>query len=85
MGRQLWNKGFEPDKMIEQFTVGADRDLDLRLARYDVMGSLAHIKMLESIGLLTADELAVLTAELERVAEMIERGEFAIEEGVEDV
>ena len=85
MGRQLWNKGFEPDKMIEQFTVGADRDLDLRLARYDVMGSLAHIKMLESIGLLTVDELAVLTAELERVAEMIERGEFVIEEGVEDV
>ncbi|MDE6668699.1 MAG: argininosuccinate lyase [Muribaculaceae bacterium] len=85
MGKQLWNKGFEPDKMIERFTVGADRELDLRLARYDVMGSLAHIKMLESIGLLSSDELAVLTTELERVSEMIERGEFVIEEGVEDV
>ncbi|MDE5796013.1 MAG: argininosuccinate lyase, partial [Muribaculaceae bacterium] len=85
MGKQLWNKGFEPNKMIERFTVGADRELDLRLARYDVMGSIAHIKMLESIGLLTADELAVLMTELERVGEMIERGEFMIEDGVEDV
>lgn len=49
---KLWSKGFEPDKMIEQFTVGNDRELDLRLARYDVQGSMAHIRMLESIGLL---------------------------------
>ena len=53
----LWDKGYEPDKMIEEFTVGQDRELDLRLARYDVEGSMAHIRMLESIGLLTKDEL----------------------------
>ena len=82
---KLWSKGFEPDKMIEQFTVGADRELDLRLARYDVQGSMAHIKMLESIGLLTADELKVLLGGLQEIADIIERGEFVIEEGVEDV
>lgn len=82
---KLWSKDFEPDKMIEQFTVGADRELDLRLARYDVQGSKAHIKMLESIGLLSADELATLTAELDRIADIIERGEFEIAPGVEDV
>ena len=52
---KLWNKGFEPDKAIEKFTVGRDRELDLRLARYDVEGSMAHITMLESIGLLAKD------------------------------
>lgn len=82
---KLWSKDFEPDKMIEQFTVGADRELDLRLARYDVQGSKAHIKMLESIGLLSADELATLTAELDSIADIIERGEFEIAPGVEDV
>lgn len=82
---KLWSKGFEPDKMIEEFTVGNDRELDMKLARYDVQGSLAHIRMLESIGLLTADELRVLTAELQDIARMIERGEFTIEPGVEDV
>lgn len=82
---KLWSKGFEPDKMIEEFTVGRDRELDLRLARYDVEGSMAHIRMLESIGLLSADELSVLLAELGNISEMIARGEFVIEEGVEDV
>lgn len=82
---KLWSKGFEPDRMIEEFTVGNDRDLDMQLARYDVQGSLAHIKMLESIGLLTAEELNTLTAGLNDIAEMIERGEFKIEPGVEDV
>lgn len=82
---KLWSKGFEPDKMIEEFTVGQDRELDLRLARYDVQGSLAHIAMLESIGLLTADELAVLTEALNDIAATIERGEFVIEPGIEDV
>lgn len=82
---KLWSKGFEPDKMIEAFTVGNDRELDLRLARYDVQGSMAHIRMLESIGLLKADELEVLLKALEEIAEVIERGEFTIEEGVEDV
>ncbi|MDE6341660.1 MAG: argininosuccinate lyase [Muribaculaceae bacterium] len=82
---KLWNKGFEPDKNIEQFTVGRDRELDLRLARYDVQGSMAHISMLESIGLLTKDELDTLLPALQQIAEEIERGEFTIEEGVEDV
>lgn len=82
---KLWNKGFEPDKAIEDFTVGADRELDLRLARYDVQGSMAHIRMLESIGLIESAELPVLLAALERIAQSIERGEFVIEDGVEDV
>lgn len=82
---KLWDKGFEPDKMIEKFTVGQDRELDLRLARYDVQGSMAHIKMLQKIGLLTADELKVLLAALDEILAVIERGDFVIEEGVEDV
>ena len=82
---KLWSKGSEPDKMIEEFTVGQDRELDLQLARFDVEGSKAHIKMLESIGLLKTDELQILTAALNDIAEIIERGEFVIEPGVEDV
>ena len=82
---KLWNKGFEPDKLIEDFTVGADRELDLRLARYDVQGSMAHIRMLERIGLIESSELPVLLESLDRIAQSIERGEFIIEEGVEDV
>lgn len=82
---KLWSKGFEPDKMIEEFTVGNDRELDLRLARYDVEGSMAHIKMLQSIGLLSAEELDILLKALGEIAEVIERGEFKIEDGIEDV
>ena len=82
---KLWSKGFEPDKMIEEFTVGNDRELDLKLARYDVMGSMAYIRMLESIGLLSGDELKSLLEALEDIAAIIERGEFTIEPGIEDV
>lgn len=82
---KLWDKGFEPDEMIEKFTVGNDRELDLSLARYDVQGSMAHIRMLESIGLLGKDELEILLGGLSDIAESIEKGEFRIEEGVEDV
>ncbi len=82
---KLWDKGFEPDKMIENFTVGQDRELDLRLARYDVEGSKAHIRMLQKIGLLKADELDTLLAALDEIAATIERGEFTIDEGIEDV
>lgn len=85
MAKQLWNKGFEPDQSIEDFTVGRDRELDLRLARYDVQGSIAHIKMLEKIGLLTSGELARLLPALEEIAGMIEEGRFTIDPGVEDV
>ncbi|MCF0184379.1 MAG: argininosuccinate lyase [Bacteroidaceae bacterium] len=82
---KLWEKDFEMNAEIERFTVGRDRELDMFLARHDVVGSMAHITMLESIGLLTADELRVLTDELRRIHGEIERGEFVIEEGVEDV
>ena len=71
--------------MIEQFTVGRDRELDLRLARYDVDGSMAHIKMLASIGLLGREELPVLLDGLSEIAAVIERGEFEIEPDIEDV
>ena len=82
---KLWSKGFEPDKLIEEFTVGRDRELDLRLAKYDVEGSMAHIRMLESIGLLEADELKILLEALEEIKATAEHGEFVIEEGIEDV
>lgn len=82
---KLWDKGFIPDELIENFTVGRDRELDLMMAREDVEGSIAHITMLESIGLLTSDELEVLLAELENIKGEIARGEFAIEPDVEDV
>ena len=78
MAGKLWDKGYEPDKMIEEYTVGDDRELDMRLARYDVEGSLAHIAMLETIGLLTAEELEKLTAGLKEIAAEIEAGRFEI-------
>ena len=82
---QLWNKGFEPDQLIEKFTVGKDRELDLKLAEYDVKGSIAHIKMLESIGLLSREELDILLPSLQKILDEIERGDFIIEDGVEDI
>ncbi len=82
---KLWDKGFEPDKMIENFTVGQDRELDLRLARYDVEGSMAHIKMLQSIGLLSKEELGILLDGLNDILKEIESGNFIIEDGIEDI
>ena len=70
---------------IEKFTVGRDREMDLYLAKYDVLGSMAHITMLETINLLTKDELQMLLKELKLIYEQCGRGEFVIEEGVEDV
>ncbi|MCQ2143378.1 MAG: argininosuccinate lyase [Bacteroidales bacterium] len=81
----LWNKGTACTDLVENFTVGNDRILDARLAKYDVMGSKAHIKMLESIGLLTADELRVLDAGLDEIAATIEAGGFVLEDDVEDI
>ena len=81
----LWNKGTSATEAVERFTVGNDRVLDRRLARYDVQGSLAHIKMLAHIGLLTEEECAVLTAALERIAAQIEAGDFELEPDVEDI
>ena len=85
MTNKLWDKGFEPDRAIEAYTVGRDRELDLRLARYDVEGSLAHIAMLEKIGLLTRDELTTLTAGLQAIAGEIAAGRFEIEPDTEDI
>ena len=85
MAQKLWEKSVQVNKEIERFTVGLDREMDLYLAKHDVLGSMAHITMLESIGLLTSDELASLLEELKNIYSMAERGEFVIEEGVEDV
>ena len=82
---KLWEKNFKVNEEIERFTVGRDREMDLYLAKYDVLGSMAHITMLESIGLLETDELKQLLAELKNIYAMCERGEFVIEDGVEDV
>ena len=85
MANKLWEKNFEVNAEIERFTVGRDREMDLYLAKYDVLGSMAHITMLESIGLIGHDELPLLLAELKNIYAVCERGEFVIEEGVEDV
>ena len=85
MSSKLWEKNFEINKEIERFTVGRDREMDMYLAKYDVLGSMAHITMLESIGLLEKDELDRLLAELKGIYATCESGEFVIEDGVEDV
>ena len=81
----LWSKGTSATQIVEDFTVGNDRVLDLRLAKHDVMGSKAHIKMLESIGLLEKEELETLTAGLDAILGEIERGEFVLGDDVEDI
>ena len=81
----LWSNGADATRTVEDFTVGNDRILDLRLAKYDVQGSKAHIKMLESIGLLTAEELEALTAGLDGIAAEIESGDFVLEDDIEDI
>ena len=85
MAQKLWEKDFEINSEIERFTVGRDREMDLYLAPYDVLGSMAHITMLESIGLLGKDELPVLLNELRNIYDLTQRGEFVIEDGIEDV
>ena len=82
---KLWQKDKDALKEVTEFTTGNDRELDLYLARFDVLGSLAHITMLESIGLLTHDELTALSKELKGIFTEIEKGSFKIEEGVEDI
>lgn len=82
---KLWTKNVSMTQEIEKFTIGKDREMDLYLAKYDVLGSMAHITMLESIGLLKADELKALLAELKSIYAQAEKGEFVIEDGVEDV
>lgn len=85
MASKLWEKSTTVDHDVESYTVGRDREMDLYLAPYDVLGSLAHIKMLESIGLLTRDELDTLTHELRDIYHVIEQHGFKIEDDIEDV
>jgi argininosuccinate lyase len=85
MAQKLWEKSVQVNEEIERFTVGRDREMDLYLAKHDVMGSMAHITMLETIGLLTKEELATLLAELKKIYADAAEGRFVIEEGVEDV
>lgn len=81
----LWSKGTKATDLVDSFTVGNDRILDMRLAKYDVIGSKAHIKMLESIGLLGSDELEKLTGALDEILEEIDAGHFVLENDVEDI
>lgn len=81
----LWNKGTSATERVENFTVGNDRQLDLRLAAYDIQGSKAHIQMLESIGLLSGEELQSLSAALDRIEATVRDGSFVLEDDVEDI
>ena len=85
MAKKLWQKNIDVNPEIERFTVGKDREMDLFLARYDIIGSLAHSAMLQSIGMLTAEEKESLHNELCNIYATVEEGNFVIEEGVEDV
>ena len=82
---KLWDKGFSVNEKIDSFTVGKDREMDLMLAPYDVQGTMAHITMLESVGLLSSEELAVLLPELEKIRQSALDGTFRIADDVEDV
>lgn len=85
MAQKLWEKNVQVNAEIDRFTVGRDREMDLYLAKHDVLGSMAHITMLESIGLLTSNELQLLLEELRNIYASAEKGEFIIEDGIEDV
>ncbi len=82
---KLWDKGYDINEAVARFTIGRDRELDLLLAKHDVLGSMAHITMLESVGLLTHEELDLLLSELRNIYHEAEAGKFVIEEGIEDV
>jgi argininosuccinate lyase len=83
--KKLWEKNVQVDREVETFTVGKDREMDLYLAKYDALGSIAHITMLESIGLLSARELSALRTGLKEIWHIADKGAFVIEEGIEDV
>ena len=82
---KIWDKGFDANKQVEAFTVGNDRELDLRLAKHDIKGSMAHIRMLAAIGLLDADEEIVLRRELEAILSEVEKGSFQLDDDAEDI
>ena len=81
---KLWQKEESIDKVFERFTVGKDPELDVHLAKFDIMGSRAHTQMLGEIGLLTLEEVTALCKELDNIAQQILAGDFKIEDGVED-
>lgn len=81
----IWSKGSNPDSKVSEFTVGKDRELDLQMAGFDIEGSIAHVNMIASIGLLPDDEAALLVEELEKMADDVKRGFFILEDGVEDI
>ena len=85
MANKLWDKGYDEDARIDAFTVGHDRELDLELAPYDIMGTIAHITMLETVGLLSKEDLDVLLPELKSLYSLACEGRFEIESDVEDV
>jgi len=82
---KLWDKGITVNKKIEDFTIGQDRELDIELARFDILGTMAHIIMLENVGLLNSGELEILLPELKRLYNIAQNKDFVIEKGVEDV
>lgn len=82
---KLWDKGYDIDGFTESFTIGKDRELDVMLAGADVIGNLAHLKMLHAVGLVNEAEYKSLQRALVDIHGMVERGEFVIEEGIEDV
>ncbi|MDK2852902.1 MAG: argininosuccinate lyase, partial [Proteiniphilum sp.] len=81
---KIWDKGFDANKRVEDFTVGNDRELDLRLAKHDIRGSMAHIKMLVKTGLLKAEEEEALQAELQNILAEVEKGNFRLDDA-EDI
>ena len=82
---KLWEKDIKLNQLVEDFTIGKDADFDLRLAKFDIQGTVAHITMLQKIGLITDQELDQLKAALKDISELVKNGEFHIEKGVEDV
>lgn len=82
---KLWQKNTSTERSVDKFTVGNDREMDIMLAPFDVLGSLAHTKMLESIGLMEKEDLVQVQAELKKIYKEIQEGQFSIEPTVEDV
>ena len=82
---RLWDKGYAVNDRIDEFTVGKDRETDLYLARFDILGTMAHITMLQSVGLLTAEELKTLLVSLKSLYDSACNGDFVIEDGMEDI
>ncbi len=82
---KLWQKNIDSAPCVERYTVGADRKMDLYLAKADVLGSLAHTRMLASVGLMSQEDLALVQRGLKEIYRRIEAGDFEIAEGVEDV